>query len=44
MIVRERQGLETMQAFADYFYEKTEDPWYQKISKMITQKLEGSKK
>ena len=41
MLLKERQSLETIQALVDYFYEKTEDPWYLKLSKDIDKKLKG---
>lgn len=42
-MIKERQGLETMKALVDYFFETTKDPWYEKLSLTIERKLKRKK-
>ena len=43
MLIKERQGLEAMKSLADYYFENTKDPWYEKMSVAIEKKLRGKK-
>lgn len=37
--MKERQSLELIQEVCDWYYKKTEDPFYEKISKQVKRKL-----
>lgn len=37
--MREENILELLKEVTDYYYHKTDDEWYNKISKQITRKL-----
>ena len=37
--MRERQNLEMIKEVCDWYYKKTEDPFYENISKQVARKL-----
>lgn len=37
--MRERQNLEMIKEVCDWYYKKTEDPFYESVSKQVARKL-----
>lgn len=43
-MIKEKDWLELTKQMCDFYYDKTEDKWYEKVSKQIEKKLNPKKR